>query len=41
MDISIGTTLSGLRKSKKLMQKDVASKLSAYGFKVSSKTIYN
>jgi len=41
MDISIGTTLSGLRKSKKLMQKDVAAKLAAYGFKVSSKTIYN
>jgi len=41
MNISIGTTLSGLRKAKKLMQKDVAAKLSAYGFKVSSKTIYN
>jgi len=41
MKISIGSTLSGLRKSKKLMQKDVASKLSDYGFKVSAKTIYN
>jgi len=41
MDVSIGTTLTELRKSKKLMQKDVASKLSGYGFKVGAKTIYN
>jgi len=41
MNISIGTTLSALRKAKKLMQKDVAAKLSAYGFKVQPKTIYN
>ena len=41
MDINIGSTLSELRRAKKLMQKDVASKLSGYGFSVSSKTIYN
>ena len=41
MNISIGGTLAGLRKEKKLMQKDIAAKLSAYGFSVSSKTIYN
>jgi len=41
MTISIGTTLSELRKAKKLMQKDVAFRLSDYGFKVGSKTIYN
>jgi len=38
---SIGATLSELRKSKKLMQKDVAAKLSARGFKTAAKTIYN
>jgi len=41
MDIFIGSTLSSLRKEKKLMQKDVAAKLSDYGFKVGAKTIYN
>jgi len=41
MNISIGATLSQLRKDKKLMQKDVALKLSDYGFSVKSKTIYN
>ena len=40
MNISIGGTLAMLRKNKKLMQKDVAAKLSDYGFKVSSKTVY-
>ncbi|MCL2391219.1 MAG: XRE family transcriptional regulator [Oscillospiraceae bacterium] len=41
MKISIGSTLSELRKAKKFMQKDIAAKLSAYGIHVSSKTIYN
>jgi len=41
MNISIGKTLSELRKSKKLMQKDVASRLGGYGFIVRAKTIYN
>jgi len=41
MNISIGPTLSGLRKEKKLMQKDVAALLSGYGSKVNAKTIYN
>jgi len=41
MNISIGPTLAYLRKSKKLMQKDVAAMLSDYGFKVGAKTIYN
>ena len=41
MKISIGPTLANLRKDKKLMQKDVAAKLSDYGFKVGAKTIYN
>ena len=41
MDISIGKTLSELRKGKKLMQKDVASRLGGYGFTVRAKTIYN
>jgi len=41
MNISVGTTLSELRRAKKLMQKDVASRLSGYGFSVSAKTIYN
>ena len=41
MNIHLGATLSELRKGKKLMQKDVASKLSDYGFNVKSKTIYN
>jgi len=41
MDISIGNTLARLRRGKKYMQKDVAAKLSAYGFAVSAKTIYN
>ena len=41
MDIFIGKTLAELRKAKKLMQKDVAAKLSGYGFKVTNRTIYN
>jgi len=41
MNITIGSTLAALRKDKKLMQKDVASMLSDYGFDVKSKTIYN
>jgi len=41
MNISIGNTLAELRRAKKFMQKDVAAKLSAYGFSVSAKTIYN
>ena len=41
MKVSIGATLAGLRKGKKLMQKDVAAKMSDYGFKVGAKTIYN
>ena len=41
MEKSIGETLAGLRKAKKYMQKDVAAKLSAYGFSVNAKTIYN
>ena len=41
MNINLGATLSGLRKGKKLMQKEVASKLSDYGFNVKPKTIYN
>ena len=41
MDISIGGTLAGLRRGKKYLQKDVAAKLSGYGFSVSAKTIYN
>jgi len=41
MNIFIGSTLSSLRKDKKLMQKDLAALLSGYGFKVGAKTIYN
>ena len=41
MKDSVGSTLAELRKAKKLMQKDVASRLSGYGFSVSAKTIYN
>ena len=41
MNVHLGTTLSELRKSNKLTQKDVASKLSDYGFNVKYKTIYN
>ena len=41
MNISIGPTLSELRKAKKLMQKDIAAMLSSYGSKVGAKTIYN
>ena len=41
MNISIGTTLSELRKDKKLKQKELAAMLSDYGFKVGAKTIYN
>jgi len=41
MTTSIGDTLASLRRAKKFMQKDVAAKLSGYGFAVSAKTIYN
>ena len=41
MEIKIGKALSDLRRAKKFMQKDVAAKLSTYGIKVSTKTIYN
>jgi len=41
MNVSIGATLAELRRAKKLMQKDVAAKLSDRGSKVSAKTIYN
>jgi len=41
MNISIGTTLSELRKDKKFKQKELAARLSDYGFKVGAKTIYN
>jgi len=41
MNIAIGKTLSELRRGKKFMQKDVAAKLSAYGYSVGAKTIYN
>jgi len=41
MNVSIGNTLAKLRRAKKFMQKDVAAKLSVYGFSVSPKTIYN
>jgi len=41
VNISIGTTLSGLRRGKKLKQKDVAFLLGGYGFDVKPKTIYN
>ena len=41
MNIQLGATLAELRKSKKLMQKELASKMSVYGFDVKAKTIYN
>jgi len=41
MNISIGPTLSELRKAKRLKQKDVAALLSGYGPRVNAKTIYN
>ena len=41
MKNSIGSTLGELRRAKKLMQKDVAKKLSAYGINISAKTIHN
>jgi len=41
MKISIGSTLGELRRAKKLMQKDVAAKLSDYGIDISTKTIHN
>jgi len=41
MNIQLGATLSELRKNKKLMQKELAAKMSAYGFDVKAKTIYN
>ena len=41
MNVSIGGTLAELRRSKKYLQKDVASKLTGYGYKTSAKTIYN
>jgi len=41
MNVFIGDTLASLRKSKNLMQKDIALKLTEYGFYVKQKTIYN
>jgi len=41
MNIQLGATLSELRKGKKLMQKELAAKMSVYGFAVKAKTIYN
>ena len=41
MNIQLGATLSELRKNKKLMQKELAAKMSVYGFDVKAKTIYN
>ena len=41
MNISIGSTLAKLRREKKLMQKDIAAKLSSYGINVSTKAVYN
>jgi len=41
MNISVGETLAELRRAKKFLQKDVAAKLSGYGFSVNPKTIYN
>jgi len=41
MNISIGATLAELRKDKRFMQKDVAARLSDYGFSVTAKSIYN
>jgi len=41
MKKTIGDTLAELRRAKKLMQKDVAARLSAHGIRVSAKTIYN
>jgi len=41
MNISIGKTLSELRRGKNLKQKELAAMLSDYGFKVGAKTIYN
>ena len=41
MNIAIGPTLAELRRDKKLTQKDVAAKLSGYGFSLSAKTVYN
>ena len=41
MKSSIGDTLAKLRRENKLMQKDVAARLTALGYPVSAKTIYN
>jgi len=41
LKFSVGETLAELRRARKFMQKDVAAKLSGYGFAVSAKTIYN
>jgi len=41
VNISIGKTLAELRRAKKFRQKDIAAKLSGYGFSVGYKTIYN
>jgi len=41
VNASIGGTLAELRRARKFMQKDMAAKLSGYGFAVSAKTIYN
>ncbi|MCL1834962.1 MAG: helix-turn-helix domain-containing protein [Oscillospiraceae bacterium] len=39
--ITVGETLSRLRREKKLLQKDVAAKLAAHGIIISAKTVYN
>ena len=41
MKTTVGETLAALRRENRLMQKDVAAKLTAFGFNVSAKTIYN
>ena len=41
MKKTVGEILTGLRKEKKYLQKDVAAKLAAHGFNVTAKTIYN
>ncbi|MCL2151528.1 MAG: helix-turn-helix domain-containing protein [Oscillospiraceae bacterium] len=41
MNLSIGNTLAELRRAKNHTQKEVASRLSGYGFSVNAKTIYN
>ena len=41
MKISLGATLSELRKSKTLTQKALAERMSEYGFAVNNKSVYN